>query len=293
MTASGRTIGEELDDIRGEADGRVIYPVDTPISTTGGVVGLKGNLAPEGRDREGRRHERGRAGLHRPGAGVRVRGGRLRRGAGAHLRRGRGPGDPQRGPGRRPRHARDAGDHRRALRPGHGQEGGADHRRPLLRRHARLLRRPCRARGGEGRADRAPPRRRHDHHRRDHGRDQRGALRRRARGTPRGLDRPAPDASTARARSGSTPSWSARPGSARSPTPARRASGTSMPTFETRSRRSPPSGAPRRLRPDGDRRRLAAAARVTVAGQAVTIQAPPGFCIDAGSTAATPPAPSC
>ena len=48
MTASGRTIGEELDDIRGEADGRVIFPVDTPISATGGVVGLKGNLAPEG-----------------------------------------------------------------------------------------------------------------------------------------------------------------------------------------------------------------------------------------------------
>jgi dihydroxy-acid dehydratase len=48
MTASGRTIGEELDDIRGEADGRVIFPVDTPISKTGGVVGLKGNLAPEG-----------------------------------------------------------------------------------------------------------------------------------------------------------------------------------------------------------------------------------------------------
>ena len=48
MTASGRTMGEELDDIRGEADGRVIYPVETPISQTGGVVGLKGNLAPEG-----------------------------------------------------------------------------------------------------------------------------------------------------------------------------------------------------------------------------------------------------
>ena len=29
-------------------DGRVIFPVDTPISATGGVVGLKGNLAPEG-----------------------------------------------------------------------------------------------------------------------------------------------------------------------------------------------------------------------------------------------------
>jgi dihydroxy-acid dehydratase len=48
MTASGRTIGEELDMIRGEADGKVIYPVETPITPTGGVVGLQGNLAPEG-----------------------------------------------------------------------------------------------------------------------------------------------------------------------------------------------------------------------------------------------------
>jgi dihydroxy-acid dehydratase len=48
MTASGRTMGEELDMIRGEADGRVVYPVETPITKTGGVVGLKGNLAPEG-----------------------------------------------------------------------------------------------------------------------------------------------------------------------------------------------------------------------------------------------------
>jgi dihydroxy-acid dehydratase len=48
MTATGRTMGEELDMIAGEADGRVIYPVDSPITPTGGVVGLKGNLAPEG-----------------------------------------------------------------------------------------------------------------------------------------------------------------------------------------------------------------------------------------------------
>jgi len=48
ITASGRTIGEELDDIRGEADGRVIYPAATPITPTGGVVGLRGNLAPDG-----------------------------------------------------------------------------------------------------------------------------------------------------------------------------------------------------------------------------------------------------
>jgi dihydroxy-acid dehydratase len=48
MTASGRTMGEELDLIAHEADGKVIYPVETPISATGGVVGLRGNLAPEG-----------------------------------------------------------------------------------------------------------------------------------------------------------------------------------------------------------------------------------------------------
>ena len=48
MTASGETIGEALDKIDGEADGRVIYPVDKPITKTGGVVGLRGNLAPEG-----------------------------------------------------------------------------------------------------------------------------------------------------------------------------------------------------------------------------------------------------
>ncbi|MGC9369457.1 MAG: dihydroxy-acid dehydratase [Paracoccaceae bacterium] len=48
LTVTGRTIGEEIDLVEREADGRVIYPVDTPLSPTGGVVGLKGNLAPEG-----------------------------------------------------------------------------------------------------------------------------------------------------------------------------------------------------------------------------------------------------
>ncbi|QHQ36868.1 dihydroxy-acid dehydratase [Algicella marina] len=48
MTATGRSIGEELALIEREADGRVIYPIETPITKTGGVVGLKGNLAPTG-----------------------------------------------------------------------------------------------------------------------------------------------------------------------------------------------------------------------------------------------------
>lgn len=48
ITASGRSMGEELDLIEGEADGRVIHTVANPITKTGGVVGLKGNVAPEG-----------------------------------------------------------------------------------------------------------------------------------------------------------------------------------------------------------------------------------------------------
>ena len=48
MTATGQTMGEVLDQVDLEADGKVIYPVETPITKTGGVVGLKGNLAPEG-----------------------------------------------------------------------------------------------------------------------------------------------------------------------------------------------------------------------------------------------------
>ncbi len=48
ITATGRSMGEELDRIERDADGKVIYPIETPLTPTGGVVGLKGNLAPEG-----------------------------------------------------------------------------------------------------------------------------------------------------------------------------------------------------------------------------------------------------
>jgi len=48
ITASGRSMGEELDMVEREADGKVIYSIDAPLTKTGGVVGLKGNLAPEG-----------------------------------------------------------------------------------------------------------------------------------------------------------------------------------------------------------------------------------------------------
>ena len=48
MTATGYSMGEVLDQVTRKADGKVIHSVTNPISTTGGVVGLKGNLAPEG-----------------------------------------------------------------------------------------------------------------------------------------------------------------------------------------------------------------------------------------------------
>jgi dihydroxy-acid dehydratase len=48
MTATGRVMGEELDMIQREADGKVIHSVATPLTETGGVVGLKGNLAADG-----------------------------------------------------------------------------------------------------------------------------------------------------------------------------------------------------------------------------------------------------
>ena len=48
MTVSGKTLAENLADVVVPEDQDVIYPTSRPLSTTGGVVGLKGNLAPDG-----------------------------------------------------------------------------------------------------------------------------------------------------------------------------------------------------------------------------------------------------
>jgi len=48
LTVTGRSMGEEIDRVTREADGKVIHPVDAPITEIGGAVGLKGNVAPEG-----------------------------------------------------------------------------------------------------------------------------------------------------------------------------------------------------------------------------------------------------
>ena len=200
----------------------MIYPVDTPISATGGVVGLKGNLAPEG-------------------AIVKVA----------------GMSEAEQvftGPARVFECEEDAFDavQKRAYDEGEvivirneGPVGGPGMREMLSTtaalsgqgmgkkvalitdgRFSGATRGFCVGHVGPeaalGRADRAAPRRRHDHARRDPRRDQRRAHRRRARGAARGLERARGRRSTARARSGSTPSSSGRPGSAPSPIPARR-----------------------------------------------------------------------
>ena len=48
MTVTGKTLGENIEEVTWNPDQKVIYDVKTPITPTGGVVGLKGSLAPDG-----------------------------------------------------------------------------------------------------------------------------------------------------------------------------------------------------------------------------------------------------
>lgn len=48
ITVTGKTLGENIEEISWNPDQKVIYSIDNAITETGGVVGLKGSLAPEG-----------------------------------------------------------------------------------------------------------------------------------------------------------------------------------------------------------------------------------------------------
>ncbi|MEM6847646.1 MAG: dihydroxy-acid dehydratase [Pseudomonadota bacterium] len=48
MTVTGRTMAENMERVKWNPDQDVVYPATNPITHTGGVVGLRGNLAPEG-----------------------------------------------------------------------------------------------------------------------------------------------------------------------------------------------------------------------------------------------------
>ena len=131
----------------------IVHPLENPIKPTGHIQILRGNLAPEGAvakitGKEG-------TALRGPGQVSTIP---KKTCSHALERKEIAKGDvvviryegPKGGPG----HARDAhadlGHHGRGL----GQGRGADHRRPLLRRLARLHRRPRHARGPGRRPDR-------------------------------------------------------------------------------------------------------------------------------------------
>ncbi|HZY41750.1 MAG TPA: dihydroxy-acid dehydratase [Anaerolineae bacterium] len=48
ITVTGRTIGDEANQAKETVGQEVVVPLDRPVKTTGGLVILKGNLAPEG-----------------------------------------------------------------------------------------------------------------------------------------------------------------------------------------------------------------------------------------------------
>jgi dihydroxy-acid dehydratase len=48
MTVTGRTMAENLKRVAWNSEQDVVRPADRPLTATGGVVGLRGNLAPEG-----------------------------------------------------------------------------------------------------------------------------------------------------------------------------------------------------------------------------------------------------
>jgi dihydroxy-acid dehydratase len=48
MTVTGKSIGENIDQITWNPNQKVIYDAKSPITPTGGVVGLRGSMAPDG-----------------------------------------------------------------------------------------------------------------------------------------------------------------------------------------------------------------------------------------------------
>jgi dihydroxy-acid dehydratase len=48
LTVTGKTIKQNLEHVKFNANQNVVYPVSNAISSTGGVVGLRGSLAPDG-----------------------------------------------------------------------------------------------------------------------------------------------------------------------------------------------------------------------------------------------------
>ena len=48
LTVTGKTMRENLEEVEEKTDQKVVFPVSSPLSPTGGLAVLKGNIAPEG-----------------------------------------------------------------------------------------------------------------------------------------------------------------------------------------------------------------------------------------------------
>jgi dihydroxy-acid dehydratase len=48
LTVTGKTVKQNLEKVKFNKNQKVVYPVSSPITPTGGVVGLQGSLAPDG-----------------------------------------------------------------------------------------------------------------------------------------------------------------------------------------------------------------------------------------------------
>ena len=49
LTVTGRTLRQNLEDVQVQlADQDVVYAIDRPLKPTGGILVIKGNLAPDG-----------------------------------------------------------------------------------------------------------------------------------------------------------------------------------------------------------------------------------------------------
>ena len=153
MTVTGKTLAENLEAFGGKPDGRVMYPVSEARSPTGGLVILRGNLAPEGAvlkvaGTKSLSHE-GPAKVYdgERAAFEAVTGGQIESGDVVVIR--------YEGPKGGPWDAGDAGGDGRDGRAGPRRRRAADDGRTVLRRHARSVDRARSARGGGRRADRA------------------------------------------------------------------------------------------------------------------------------------------
>jgi len=140
MTVTGKTIAENLADVEFREDQDVIRPVTNPLSPTGGVVGLTGNLAPDGAIVK----VAGMKGLQHTGP-ARVFESEEECFE-AVLKKDYAEGD--------------------VLIIRNEGQGGVDHRWAFFRRHPWLLHRPRQPRGRHRRAHRPVEGRRHHHHRR-------------------------------------------------------------------------------------------------------------------------------